>query len=239
MKDSNDENPEKDNSEETPIFSDQDPEDSLKVEGQYSKGGQTPTEVDLLPQILPFSKSQNKLRQSKRLVVLLCFGLGSLGLVILFAMKPEVKEPQVAATGTKRSIPSIEGKKGPTIPQSFQKKRKEEKPSEGGILEGKKPVVSKPVKTPLMSQQKPPSGRFTINVGSFRDRVSAERLMDELKEEGYKAFVVEATIPQKGTWYRVSVGRFPSRREAQAFAQKLRDKKGIDSFVRALREAKR
>jgi len=297
MKDSNDENLEKDNSEETSIFSDRELEDSLKVEGKYSKGGQTPTEADLPPQILPFLKSQTRLRHSKRLIVLLCFGLGILGLVILFAMKPEVEEPQVAATGTKRPIPSIEGKKGPAIPRSIRKKGKEEKPSEGGVLERKKPVVSKPVETPLMShgkgaekragniggtellkrdkgdkvtevegekpytkakgegksqvakavepksrtipKQKSLSGKFTINVGSFRDRVRAERLMKELKGKGYKAFVAEATIPQKGTWYRVSVGRFPSRREAQAFAQELRDKKGIDSFVRALGEAKR
>jgi cell division septation protein DedD len=88
-------------------------------------------------------------------------------------------------------------------------------------------------------EEKLPIGRFTINVGSFREKVRAERVLEELKDKGYKAFVTEATISQRGTWYRVSVGRFPSRGEAQAFAQVLKEKEGIDSFVRELKEAKR
>jgi len=87
-------------------------------------------------------------------------------------------------------------------------------------------------------ERKLPIGKFTINVGSFKKRVTAERLMNELKAKGYKAFVAEASIPQKGTWYRVSVGRFPSREEAQTFAQTVKEKEGIDFFVRELREVK-
>ncbi|MFQ6077652.1 MAG: SPOR domain-containing protein [Thermodesulfobacteriota bacterium] len=88
-------------------------------------------------------------------------------------------------------------------------------------------------------ERKLPIGRFTVNIGSFRERTRAERLMNELKAKGYKAFVAEATIPQKGTWYRVSLGRFPSRKEAQTFARAVKEKEGIDFFVRELREVKK
>jgi len=60
----------------------------------------------------------------------------------------------------------------------------------------------------------------------------------ELEEKGYEAFVEKASISQKGTWYRVAVGRFSSRGEALAFAQGLKEK-GINySFVRKLKGVK-
>ncbi len=60
--------------------------------------------------------------------------------------------------------------------------------------------------------------------------------MKELEEKGYKPFAEETNIPQKGTWYRVAVGRFSSRGEAVAFTQGL-ERKGINySFVRKLKE---
>ncbi|NIN93104.1 hypothetical protein GTN42_05865 [bacterium] len=110
-------------------------------------------------------------------------------------------------------------------------------------IEGKeeqKPQVVK-VEEPkgqAIPQGKLPTGVYTVHIASFRDEGNADRVMKELDEKGYKAFIEKATIPQKGTWYRVSVGRFPSRREALVFAQRLK-KKGISySFVRKLKEVK-
>jgi len=111
-------------------------------------------------------------------------------------------------------------------------------------IEGKeevKPQVAKAEesKPRVVPERKMPAGRFTVNVGSFRKRTRAEVLMKQLEEKGYEAFVAKATIPKKGTWYRVSVGRFPSRGEARSFAQALKEKEGIDSFVREVEETKR
>ncbi len=93
-------------------------------------------------------------------------------------------------------------------------------------------------KVPAAPEGKLRAGRYTVNVASFRDKRNIDRLMKELEEKGYEVFVEKATIPQKGVWYRVAVGRFPSRREAQAFARGLKERDGINSFVRKLKEAK-
>jgi cell division septation protein DedD len=93
-------------------------------------------------------------------------------------------------------------------------------------------------KTLAIPEQKLPISRYTVNVGSFRKRVWAERLIKELDEKGYRAFIEETVIPKKGTLYRVAVGRFPSRREAQAFARGLKERDDINSFVRKLKEVK-
>jgi len=113
-----------------------------------------------------------------------------------------------------------------------------ERKSEGEKKEEGKRTVAKVegAKPPVITTPEPPSGRYTVNVGSFREQARAERLMRELDGKGYRAFVAKSTVPQKGTWYRVSVGRYSSREEAQAFAQALKEKEGMDSFVREFKE---
>ena len=108
-------------------------------------------------------------------------------------------------------------------------------PEEEG--ESQVPMVEK-VKIPAAPRGELPGGKYTVNIASFRDKRNADRLMRELEQKGYEIFKEKANIPEKGVWYRVAVGRFSSRREAQAFARGLKDRDGINSFVRKLKEAK-
>lgn len=80
-----------------------------------------------------------------------------------------------------------------------------------------------------------PSGRFTIQVGSYptlkEARGQVSQLQQLLKEEKDQAFFNEATIKGKGTWYRVYVGGFSSTQEAKAAAAKYRSAQVIRSFI--------
>jgi len=88
----------------------------------------------------------------------------------------------------------------------------------------------------VIPESEPVKEVYTINIGSFRDKGNAERLMKEWGEKGYSLFTEKTIVSQKGIWYRVSVGRFSSREEAQSFARGL-EEKGINSyFVRKRRE---
>jgi cell division septation protein DedD len=93
-------------------------------------------------------------------------------------------------------------------------------------------------KGPAIAKEKLTEEGYTINIASFRDRGSAERLREELEEKGYEAFVEKASVPHKGIWYRVAVGRFSSREEALYFGRGLKEK-GINfSFIRKIRGTK-
>ena len=67
-------------------------------------------------------------------------------------------------------------------------------------------------------------GKFTVQVASYREKGDARELADRLTRKGYQAFVAEAEIPGKGTWYRVRVGRFGTRKEAASFGENLKRK---------------
>jgi cell division septation protein DedD len=70
--------------------------------------------------------------------------------------------------------------------------------------EKKEAPAPEPVKTPEAG------GGFTLQLNSFKDRAEAETFLGELRGSGYKAFLVEAEVDGKGTFYRVRTGHYDS-----------------------------
>lgn len=64
---------------------------------------------------------------------------------------------------------------------------------------------------------------WRAQVNAFPDERSAKMLVDRLKNKGYNAYVSEAQNKGK-TWFRVNVGRFNSREEAEKIVEALRTK---------------
>lgn len=63
--------------------------------------------------------------------------------------------------------------------------------------------------------------RFYVQVSSWKNVTKAEQEARKLKAKGLDAFVVKAYVEQfKSTWYRVRVGYFKTRQEAEAFEKK-------------------
>lgn len=90
----------------------------------------------------------------------------------------------------------------------------------------------KPAPTPGPPAVKTPSGgNLTIQIGSFNDQGQANARAAKLKDAGAEARVVKAEIPGKGTWYRVQVGGFKSREEAQSYGNQLRGKGAVQDFI--------
>jgi DedD protein len=95
--------------------------------------------------------------------------------------------------------------------------------------------------TPQAAPQTPPAqtapkspntGNWTLQVGSFKDQGEADARAGRLNSAGGSdARVVKADIAGKGTWYRVQVGRFPSREAAMNFGNQLRAKNLIADFI--------
>ena len=64
---------------------------------------------------------------------------------------------------------------------------------------------------------------WRAQVNAFPDERSAIQLVDRLKNKGYNAYVSDVQNRGK-TWYRVSVGRYDSREQAEKIADALRTK---------------
>jgi cell division septation protein DedD len=59
------------------------------------------------------------------------------------------------------------------------------------------------------------SSRFTLQLSAFQDRQEADAFMSTLKAAGFQAYVNEADVGSKGTFYRVRIGSYRSADAAQ------------------------
>jgi len=83
----------------------------------------------------------------------------------------------------------------------------------------------------------PPGGTFTIVLASFRQKQWADRYVEELKKLGIDAYSWEVNLPEKGRWNRVSVGGFPTLKEAKNYTKELRQKGISYLFITKITES--
>jgi cell division septation protein DedD len=108
-----------------------------------------------------------------------------------------------------------------------------------------KPVEKKPVeKKPVVAPAKPapavlapakvasatPAGRFSVQVGAFADRASADKLVSKLKGRGYQSYV-KADSEGGAKRYRVRVGPVPARERAEELAAKLAKGEKLPTWI--------
>lgn len=75
---------------------------------------------------------------------------------------------------------------------------------------------------------------WRAQVNAYPDERSAKLIVDRLRNKGYNAYVSEAQ--NKGrTWYRVSVGKYGSREEAEKMVEALRSKENFPKAFAASR----
>ena len=98
-------------------------------------------------------------------------------------------------------------------------------------------VAPKPAPSPSARAAAKPSpaapaagvAAFTIQVGAFKDKATAESVVTRLKEKGFAAYVVS---PEGGDGlYNVRVGSYPARADAERVQTRLRDEEKFKPFI--------
>jgi cell division septation protein DedD len=74
----------------------------------------------------------------------------------------------------------------------------------------------------------PPS--FTIQVGAFKDKATADALVTKLKAKGYAAYAMTPDGPDGGL-FNVRVGSYPARADAERVQAKLRDQEKYKPYI--------
>ncbi len=74
-------------------------------------------------------------------------------------------------------------------------------------------------------------GGYQLQVSSFRTQAEGDAFAEQLRARGHKAYVLEARVPGRGTWYRVRVGPFPTQHSATQYRATFEAKEHVVPFV--------
>jgi cell division septation protein DedD len=74
-------------------------------------------------------------------------------------------------------------------------------------------------------------GGYQLQVSSFRTQAEADAFAGQLRTRGHKAYVVEAKVPGRGTWFRVRVGPFPSQHAAASYRAGFEGREHVVPFI--------
>jgi cell division septation protein DedD len=99
-------------------------------------------------------------------------------------------------------------------------KAKEMTPSQSTLKSGDSQETRKPASTK----------KYTVQVGAFKNSSDAHALMLKLDKKGYHAAVIMAKAKNEKI-FKVMVGEFNTREEAEVFSIKLKKTEGLKAFV--------
>jgi cell division septation protein DedD len=76
-----------------------------------------------------------------------------------------------------------------------------------------------------------PPGNFAVQVASRPSEAEARTIADRLRTGGASARVVRAELASRGVWYRVQVGSFETRAEAERYGAQLKRAGTIEDYL--------
>ena len=77
-----------------------------------------------------------------------------------------------------------------------------------------------------------PSGSgFVLQISALNERAPAELIAKRLSAKGYAAYVMPPAAGAPARMYRVRIGKFKTRREAEAIAAKVEKEEQIKPWI--------
>jgi cell division septation protein DedD len=86
-----------------------------------------------------------------------------------------------------------------------------------------------PVAAPAAAAARP--GAWAVQVVSLRDRAAATKVVQRLTGKGYPAFLIAPVAGAPAPVYKVQVGRYDDRQEAQRVSDRLKKEEQFDPWI--------
>lgn len=88
-------------------------------------------------------------------------------------------------------------------------------------------------KLPAGGELAPPGmdGGFQLQVASFKEQAEADRLVDDLRRRGHRAYRLAANVPERGIWQRVRIGPFKTKFEANKYKAEFERSERMTPFL--------
>jgi len=74
-------------------------------------------------------------------------------------------------------------------------------------------------------------GGYQLQTSSFRSEAEAVSFALALRQRGHHAYSEGAQVPGRGTWYRVRIGPFGTKRDAMSYRAEFEEREHLVPFV--------
>ncbi len=95
----------------------------------------------------------------------------------------------------------------------------------------KEPQTAKTAGETKKETDNAPKKLYTVQVGAMKDKALADAMVSKLKKAGYSAYIASSESSGKGTWYRIRLGTFPNKEDAQREIVKIKKNEGMQATV--------
>ncbi|MER3446143.1 MAG: hypothetical protein C4291_04570 [Candidatus Dadabacteria bacterium] len=141
---------------------------------------------------------------------------------------PEFKESEKTPEGIIERKQMSEQTQTPTPIEEEEKEELSPPPPPKGMEAETKGAAKKDI---AVSPGEKTEGRYTVQIGASQREEEAKKIVKRLISKGYPAFIKSVEIPGKGTWYRIRVGTFKTREEAELYGDNLKKDPDIKSVL--------
>ncbi len=93
------------------------------------------------------------------------------------------------------------------------------------------PLVAATIPDRTTSSPAGHDGLYTLQVISYRDPQEAQVFADALRKRGHASYVTRGSVEGRGTHWRVRIGPFDSRREAQSYRTTFEHEEGMNTYI--------
>lgn len=81
------------------------------------------------------------------------------------------------------------------------------------------------------TSNKPFKGIFVVQIGAFNDLSNAKAFRKKLEEKGYNAYIIFSESENKKDPYKVCVGKFINKKDAENFSNEINRNENTKSYV--------
>jgi cell division septation protein DedD len=115
-----------------------------------------------------------------------------------------------------------------------EKKGAEEKKAAEAKVAAERKAAEEKAAAEKKAEAERKKARFTLQLSSFQDESEATTFYQKLRASGYEPFITRAEVPEKGTWFRVRLGKYASYDDAIAAKQSFEKAEKIIAYVTPL-----
>lgn len=81
------------------------------------------------------------------------------------------------------------------------------------------------------TKETPKTRKYAVQAGAFKDASVADAFKTKLDKKGYKTYIIPSETKRHKKLYKVMVGEFATRKEAEVLSIKIKNAEGLQTFV--------